>query len=192
MPVSAEPIYVSSRLPESDEKFMNLNFLDLGYEAPLRPIKGEIEEIRQSSLPWILLCCGSLLVIGTLIDFAVKVIPQRKREKENIRIEKNKQIAQIYNNLYRNEDETSFDKIIYQIDHVARLVFAWNEHFQWLEELDINRIPVEIRHEVKALSNNISKMSKDTLQKSDVSDSLQYLDNILRFYYQEDVDTWKN
>ena len=75
---------------------------------------------------------------------------------------------------------------------MARLVFAWNEHFQWLEELDINRIPVEIRHEVKALSNNISKMSKDTLQKSDVSDSLQYLDNILRFYYQEDVDTWKN
>lgn len=193
MPVSAEPVYISSRLPESDEDFMNLNFLDLGYESPFRVLKGDIIEIKQSSLPWILLICGILLAIGAVVDFVVRVVPQRNKEKDSIRIEKNKQIAQIYNTLYRNiESKASYENIIYQIDHISRLVLSLNEHFQWLEEIDISKIPVKIKDEVTALFNNISKMSKGILQESDVNNSLQYLDNILRFYYQEDVNTWKN
>jgi hypothetical protein len=163
-------------LPESDEDFMNLNFLDLGYESPFRVLKGEILEIQQSSLPWILLICGILLAIGAIVDFVVRVVPQRNMEKDSIRIEKNKQIAQIYNTLYRNiESKASYENIIYQIDHISRLVLSLNEHFQWLEEIDISKIPVKIKDEVTALFNNISKMSKGILQESDVNNSLQYL-----------------
>ncbi len=155
---------------------MNLNFLDLGYESPFRVLKGEILEIQQSSLPWILLICGILLAIGAIVDFVVRVVPQRNMEKDSIRIEKNKQIAQIYNTLYRNiESKASYENIIYQIDHISRLVLSLNEHFQWLEEIDISKIPVKIKDEVTALFNNISKMSKGILQESDVNNSLQYL-----------------
>jgi hypothetical protein len=193
MPASAEPIYVSSRLPESDEDFVALSYLDLGYEAPLRALQGEILEVKQNSIPWILLIAGGLLAIGTAIDFTVRIMPQKRKDKENARIEKNKQIARIYNTLYKNiGDGTSYDNIIYQIDHIARLVISRNEHLDWLEELDINQVSVDIREETAALFNNVYKIGKGTLNENDVKDSLEYMDKILKYYYHEDVDTWKN
>ena len=193
MPASAEPVYVSSRLPESDEDFVELSYIDLGYEAPLRALKGEILEVKQNSIPWILLAAGSLLAIGTAIDFTTRVMPQKRRDKENSRIEKNKQIARIYNTIYKNIDNgASCNNIIYQIDHIARFVIFRNEHLDWLEELDINQVSADIREDASAVFNNVAKIGKGTLKDSDVKDSLKYMDKILKYYYHEDVDTWKN
>jgi flagellar basal body-associated protein FliL len=193
MPASAESVYVSSRLPESDEDFVNLSYIDLGYEAPLRALKGEILETGQSSLPWILIACGGLLAIGAVVDLTVMVIPQKKRDKNRTSIEKNKQVAQVYRSLHKNiENGASPDNILYQIDHFIRLVLFRNEHLDWLEELNINRIPADIREETASLFNNISKIGKDIAQEGDIKNSLQYMDKILRFYYQEAVDSWKD
>jgi hypothetical protein len=194
VPGTAEPVYVASRLPDDIEDIgdirgsyqlgdiigdvINSN-IDLGYYM-LRPLNGEILSIEQNPLPWILIAVGGLLVIGMLADSTLRVIPQRKEEKEKAKTEKNKPISQAYNSLYENRERgVSTENILYQIDHIVRIVLVQNEDMDWLEEMNTDLLPPEIRETVISLFEKTQKTVKEGLEQQNVEESLESLDKIL-------------
>jgi len=60
------------------------------------------------------------------------------------------------------------------------------------EEFNPEMIPLEIREDVTSIFNINEKIQKNNLKDKNISKSLENLDKILRFYYGEEVDTWKS
>jgi hypothetical protein len=190
LPGTAESVYVSSRLPD-DLRTSNYD-IDLGY-GMLRPLSGAIISIREDPLPWILIAAGAILAIGSAVDYGFRVIPQRSAEKVKTRAGRNLIIAQDYKSLYQNVGNSiAPDMILLQIDRITRIVLIKNEEFDWLEELKLDNIPSEIRETVVSLFTITQKAGIENMMQDNVRESLEYLDKILRFYYAEEVDSWKN
>jgi len=101
IPCAAEPVYVSSRLPDKIEN--PISNLDFGYGL-LRPLKGEANSLGGNQFAWVLLISGIVLGIGTVTDYYFRILPQKKNENENEKLEKSKLIYQAYKALYKDKE----------------------------------------------------------------------------------------
>lgn len=193
-PSQAEPVYIVSRLPDDIQNIFKLigGDIDLGYSM-LRPVSGEVISTRESRLPWIFITIGVFSAAGALSDYALRIVPQRKKEKEKDAIERNTVISGAYASLNNNiKEAASYDDILHQADHIVRLVLFQKEKLDWLQDLSVESLPDEIRETVVSFFESTQKMPEEACTQKHLDESLRYMDKILRFYYPEEVDGWKS
>jgi hypothetical protein len=192
-PSPAEPVYITSRLPDDIQNILQLMSidLDLGYSM-LRPVNGEVVSTEQSRLPYIFVIAGVFLAVGVLSDYFLRIVPQRRREKEKNISEKNTLISNACASLYKNlKDGAATEDILYQADHIIRLVLFQKENLDWLEDLRNQTISPGIKDTVFAFFKNTQNPVEDDQTEKCITETLEYMEKILKFYYPEEAEGWK-
>ena len=190
--VVPEPIYVASRLPADVSKLVDN--LELGY-GPLRPLRGEIEDVSQNRLPWILWVLGGFLAAVTVADLSLRVIPQwKEKAKPTRKIEMGDVLYQAYRSLHGNVAMGAKPKrLLHQMDHMLRIVLARKEKTDWLEEPNLDKVSPGIRAPVVSLFEKCQKAYRpEVVEQTEVEEALRQLGEILEFYLAEEVEAWKS
>jgi hypothetical protein len=191
--VVPEPIYVVPRLPADVSNLVSN--LELGY-GPLRPLKGEIEDVSQNRLPWILWVLGGFLAALTVADLTLRVIPQwKEKAKQTRKIEMDDILYQAYRSLHGNVAMGAKPKsLLHQMDHILRIVLAQKEKVGWLEEPNLDLVSSGIKPSVISLFEKCQKAygGIEDIEQKEVEEALGYLEKILRFYFAEEVDIWRS
>jgi hypothetical protein len=193
-PAQAEPVYITSRLPDDIQNILQLMKidLDLGYSM-LRPVNGEVISTEQSRLPYIFIIAGVFLAVGVMSDYFLRIVPQRRKEKEKSISEKNTLISNACASLYRNiKDGAAIEDILYQADHIVRLVLFQKENLDWLEDLRNQTISPGIKDTVFSFFRNTQNPVEECQSEKHIAETLEYMDKILKFYYPEEAEGWKN
>jgi hypothetical protein len=189
--VVPEPVYVASRLPANVSNLVDN--LELGY-GPLRPLRGEIEDVSQNRLPWILWALGGCLAAVTLADLSMRVIPQRRQKtRPAMKIDEGDVLYQAYRSLHGNVAAHAEPKpLLHQIDHVLRILMARKEKADWLEELDFDEVSPGVRAAVTSLFERCQKAyGLEAVEQTEVEEALIDLEEVLEFYLPEEVEAWK-
>ena len=136
------------------------------------------------------------MFIGGGADLTWRVLPQWKaRAKGQKRVEGGDVVVQAYRSLIQNIANKVKPKVIlHQMDHLLRLVLAQKEKTDWLEEPDLDKVPVEIRSGVRTLFEKCQEAYRaGEIELADVDQTLKLLDEVLQFYYGAgEVEAWKN
>ncbi len=186
--VVPEPIYVAPRLPA------DISDLELGY-GPLRPLKGEIEDVSQNRLPWLLWALGGCVAALAVADLSLRVIPQRKEKAKQARRVGNEVLYQAYRSLHLNVAmAVEPNRLLHQMDHILRLVLAQKEKTDWLEEPNLDLLSSGIREPAVSLFEKCQKAygTEVVEQKEVVEEALGQLEEILKFYFAEEVEAWRS
>ena len=183
--VAPEPIFVAPRLPA------DVSHLEL------RPVKkGEIEDVSQKRLPWILWTLGGFLAALGVADLAWRAIPQWKEmAKERRRAEGVDVLSEAYRSLYENVAMAVEPKrLFHQMDHILRIVLARKEKTDWLGEPNLELVPPGIRQPVVSLFEKCQKAYRpEVVEQRDVEEALGQLEEILSFYFGEgEVEAWRS
>jgi hypothetical protein len=188
--VVPEPIYVASRLPADVSNI--ISNLELGYD-PLMPLKGEIEDASQNRLPWILWALGGFLAALTVADLTLRVIPQWKEKAKQTR-EIGGVLYQAYRSLHRNVAMGAKPRsLLHQMDHILRLVLTQKEKVGWLDEPNLGLLPFEVRDSIILLFEKCQKAyGTEDIKQKEVEEALRQLEEILEFYFAEEVEAWKS
>jgi len=189
--VVPEPIYVASRLPANVSNLVEN--LELGY-GPLRPLRGEIEDVSQNRLPWILWVLGGCLAAVTLADLSFRVIAHRKEKTEpTIEVDKGDVLYQAYRALHGNLAAGAEPKaVLHQMDHMLRIVLARKVRTDWLEEPDFDEVAPGIRTLVVSLFDKCQIAYRpEFVEQIEVEEALRQLEEIFEFYFAEEVEAWK-
>jgi hypothetical protein len=193
-PSQAEPVYITSRLPDNIQNIFQLMDidLDLGYSM-LRPVNGEVISTEQSRLPYIFIIAGVFLAVGVLLDYFLRIVPQRRKDKEKSISEKNTLISNACVSLYRKvKDGAATQDILYQADHIIRLVLFQKENLDWLEDLRNQTISPGIKDTVFSFFKNTQNSVEECQSSECITETMEYMDKILKFYYPEEAEGWKN
>lgn len=183
--VVPEPIYVAPRL------LPDVTNLDLGSGpgyGPLRPVKGEIEDLGQNRLPWIFWILGGFLAALGVADLGLRIIPQWKEmAKQRRRMRSGDALAQAYRSLHENVALAVEPKrLLHQMDHILRLVLARKEKSGWLEEPNLGLVSSEIREPVISLFEKCQRAYKpEVVEQEEMEEALRQLEEILSFYFGE-------
>ncbi len=186
--VVPEPIYVAPRLPA------DISDLELGY-GPLRPLKGEIEDVSQNRLPWTLLVLGGFMAALAVADLTLRVIPQRKEMAKPTRKVENEVLYQAYRSLHGNVAMAVEPKrLLHQMDCILRLVLARKEKSDWLEEPNLDLLSSGIREPVISLFEKCQKShGPEIIEQKEVEEALKQLEEILSFYFGEgEIAAWRS
>jgi hypothetical protein len=186
--IEPEPIYVASRLPE------DISNLELSY-GPLRPLKGDIKDTDQNPVVWVL--CGSggflaFLGVGNLSWLALK--RRKKQQKPNI-IDINNVFYQAYKSLQGNISAGCESRVLFhQMDHILRSILAKKENTGWLEEPNLDLISPEVKPKVILLFEKCQAayIAGASREQKEVEEALKLLEDILVFYFAEEVMAWKS
>jgi hypothetical protein len=188
-----EPIYVAPRLPA------DVTNLDLGSGpgyGPLRPVKGEVEDVGDNRLPWILWGVGGFLAALGVADLGLRVIPQWKETaKQRRRILSDDVLAQAYRSLHENVAMAVEPmRLLHQMEHILRLILARKEKIDWLEEPNLDLVPSGIREPVISLFEKCQKSyAPEEIEQNEMEDALRQLAEILGFYFGEaEMAAWKS
>ena len=177
-----EPVYVAPRLPA------DITTLDLGSGpgyGPLRPVRGDIEEVGKKRLPWILWTLGGLLATLAVADLGLRVLPSWKETEGHG--EKADVLTEAYCSLLRNFKAAAEPKLLfYQMERILRMVLARKENIDWLEP-DLDAVSSAIRPSVMSLFEACQEAYRrpETARQDDVAHALGQLEEILRFYFGE-------
>ncbi|GEM_PF-3203891 len=186
--VVPEPIFVSSRLPP------DVTDLELGY-GPLRPIKGEIEDVSQKRLPWILWTLGGFLAALGVADLAWRrAIPQWKGRAKQRRKVEGDVLSEAYRSLYESVATAVEPKpLFHQMDHMLRIVLARKEKTDWLEEPNFDKVSPGISVPVVSLFEKCQKAyGPEVVEQKEVEEALRQLEEILGFYFGEgEMEAWR-
>jgi hypothetical protein len=188
--VVPEPIYVTSRLPDDISDIVSN--VELGYN-PLIPLEGEIEDGSQNRLPWILLVLGGFLAALAVTDLTLRVIPQWKEKAKQTR-EMGDVLCQAYRSLHGNVAAGAKPKsLLHQMDHILRVVLAQEEKVGWLEEPNLDLFSSEIKPSVISLFEKCQKAyGTEDIKQEEVEEALKQLEEVLEFYFTEEVEAWKS
>ena len=187
--VVPEPIYVAPRLPP------DVTNLDLGSGpgyGPLRPVKGEIEDVGQNRLPWILWTLGGFLAALAVADLGLRVIPQWKgmaKQRRKVDV-----LSEACRSLYENVAMAVEPKrLLHQMDHILRLVLARKEKSDWLEEPNLDLVSSGIREPVISLFEKCQKAYEpEVIEQKEMEEALRQLEEILGFYFGEgEMAAWR-
>jgi hypothetical protein len=161
---------------------------------PLRPIAGEIEG-SNSRLPWLFWSLGGLLAIVAATDLSLRVIPRwREQKAQEGKTPMGEQLAQAYSALCANAEQgASPGSLMHQIDHILRMALIDKEGFSWLEDPDLCLVTEEIQPRVISLANRCTKAggAEDT-PPFEVEVAMQELNEILEFYFGEEIEVWES
>ncbi|MFC2026538.1 hypothetical protein ACFLUX_01005 [Chloroflexota bacterium] len=191
--VIPEPIYVTNRLPADVSNL--IGNLEIGF-GPLKPLKGEIENVvSKNRLPWILLALGGFLAAATVADLTLRVIPQRKeKEKQDRKMEMGNILYQAYRSLHENVAVGAKPKsLLAQMDHILGVVLAQKENVGWLGESNLDLVSSEIKTQVISLFDKCQKAyGTEDIKQEEVEEALRQLEEILEFYFAEEMEVWKS
>jgi len=190
--VTPEPVYVASRVP--DDVSGIIDDLELGYEAPLRPLAGEIEDADKNRLPWIFWSVGSLLAALAVADLTLRVIPQWKEQQKQARRAKMGEIlCQAYRSLNENVAMgVKPDSLLHQIGHILRIVLAQKEKVGWLEEPNLDQVSDDIKPSVISLFQKCQgAYGTEEIKQEEVDEALKELEEILSFYFAGEMEIWR-
>jgi len=188
--VVPEPVYVAPRLPA------DVTNLDLGAGpgyGPLRPVKGEIEDVGQTRLPWILYALGGFLAALGVANLGWRVIPQWKEMAKQTR--KVDVLSEAYRSLCENVAMAAEPRrLLHQMDHILRVILAREEKSDWLEEPNLDLLSSGIREPVISLFAKCQKAYEpEVIEQKEMEQALKELEEILGNYFGErETAGWKN
>ncbi|MFH1625226.1 MAG: hypothetical protein ABID54_08760 [Pseudomonadota bacterium] len=178
-----ESIYVAPRLPPD---LSNLQ---------LRPISGEIEDPSRKYPPPALWTLGGLIaVLGIAIVAPRDFLPWRKPTNQEGKIDSGNVLWQAYRSIYGNVAIGAEPRsLFHQMDHTLRIVLAQKEGFDWLEEADLNSVSSGIRPSVISLFEKCQEArGAEVIEQREVEEALRQMDDILKFYFGEEMEAWRN
>jgi hypothetical protein len=190
--VVPEPIYIAPRLPTDISDI--ISDIKLGYD-PLRPLNGEIKDKGQNRLPWIFWSLGGILAVLAVVDLSLRVIPQWKQKEMQ---ERNKMMDDILCQAYRsiNENVATGAKpgiLFHQMDHILRVILSTKDKAYWLEEPNLDSVSSGIKQAVVSLFDKCQRAyGTEDIGHEEVEEALKQLDEILEFYYAEEMESWKS
>jgi hypothetical protein len=191
--VTPEPVYVASRIP--DDVSGIIEDLELGGDAPLKPLAGEIEDADKNRLPWIFWSIGGLMAALAVADLTFRVIPRwREQEKQARKTKMSEILCQAYRSLKENiEAGAKPDSLLHQMDHILRLVLTQKGNSGWLEEPDLDIVPEGIKPSVISLFGRYQKVYEaEDIEQKEVDEALKELENILNFYFAGEIEVWRS
>lgn len=184
--VVPDPIFVVSRLPAD---VSNLE---------LRPITEKVADPSRDRFVWVIWALGGLMVVGGAADLTWRVIPQwreQAKQRRRRRIESGDVLVQAYQSLRENVAKgTEPRRLIYQMDHILRIVLARKEKIGWLEEPNLDSVPSGIRPSVSSLFARCQKAhGMEPVEPTEVEQALGQLDEVLQFYFGTgEVEAWRS
>jgi hypothetical protein len=190
--VVPEPVYVTSRLP-SDMSSV-INSLKAGNDSPLRPMEGTTEDASRNRLPWIFWSLGGFLIIMTVADFTLRVVPQRREQERQAKVAKMSQVLyQACSSLKQNVSSGAEPRAFFhQMEHILRILLAQKEKAGWLEELNLDLVPDGIRPSVISLFDRCQKAYwAEEISPKEVSEALEELGKILNYYFAGEAEAWR-
>ena len=86
------------------------------------------------------------------------------------------------------------NRLLHQMDHILRLVLAQKEKTDWLEEPNLDLLSSGIREPAVSLFEKCQKAygTEVVEQKEVVEEALGQLEEILKFYFAEEVEAWRS
>ncbi|HEX9077241.1 MAG TPA: hypothetical protein VF932_15750 [Anaerolineae bacterium] len=178
-----DPIVVQSRLSED---ISNLE---------LRPITDKIVDPSRDRLMVVLWGGGGLIGVFAVAHLALRTIPQwRSQSKQRRRIAEEDVFIQAYRALDPQQVRRAEPKrVLYQIDHLLRLILAEKEKVGWLEEPNLESLPAAIRPSVtELLTKTQQSYSLNGTGPADIEIALNKLDTVLQFYFGPDeIKQWR-
>jgi hypothetical protein len=171
-----DPIFVASRLPP-----------DTG-SLDLRPIQDAIEDPGWSHLHWILMGLGGFLAILAIADLAWRALPQwRAAVKNKRRTEGVDVLSEAYRSLHAAAaGSAESGPLLYQVQHILRVILARKEKVGWMDEPDFGRIAPGIREEVVSLYSMCEDGSGSrSPEERRTQDAVAKIEKILAFYCGE-------
>lgn len=190
--VTPGPIYIAPR-SSGDESDIISN-LELGYET-VNPIHGEIKDIGQSRMTWILFSLGGFLALLAVADLILRVIPQWKEKGKQVKkIDTDNVVYQSYRSIQEKvATGATPQNILHQMDHVLSVILAQEEKVDWLEEPDLELVSSGIKPTVISLFGKCKKSyGTEDIKQEEVEEAIKMLDDILDFYYAEELELWKS
>jgi hypothetical protein len=174
------PIYVAARLPADTS--------DLEIRLP----RGTVRDPSSKYTTTLLFSLGGLLGIMGITRLFWQRIPGRKKSLDQSTKLSDNVIYQAYRSMCENMSGTVEPRrLIFQMDHILRLVLVQKENIGWLEDLNIELISSAVRETVASLFQGCQDalMSENTTRK-EVDIAFSQLNKILKFYFGEEVETW--
>ncbi|MFC1875497.1 hypothetical protein ACFLY3_05070 [Chloroflexota bacterium] len=190
--VVPESVFVAPRFPDDISSI--ISNLELGYD-PLWPLKGEIEDAKQNRLPWIFWSLGGLLAVLAVSDLLLRVIPQWKEQDQQE--EKGKMVGilgQAYRSLKENiATDVQPESLLHQMDHILRMILSQKVKTSWLEEPNLDLVSDGIKPLVISLFEKCQRAyGTEDIKQEEVEEALRQIEEILEFYFAEEMGAWKS
>jgi hypothetical protein len=187
--VIPETIYVSPRLPDN---VMVAGTTQLNYES-LRSLEGKIESSGTSRIALIMWILGGLLGVAAVTDLTLRYVYRGKETSaKSGEVDMSDTLQQAYRSLHEKvKAGAEAGNIFHQIDHILRLVMIQKENNSWLQEIELEQVSVEIRPTVISLFAKCSEPGMQEAGQQEIDAALKQLDDILEFYFAEEIGEWK-
>ncbi|MFC2026926.1 hypothetical protein ACFLUX_03040 [Chloroflexota bacterium] len=190
--VVPEPVFVAPRFPNDISSI--ISNLELGYD-PLWPLEGETEDAKQNRLPWIFWSLGGLLAVLAVSDLLLRVIPQWKEHDQQEK--KGKMVGilgQAYPSLKENiATDVQPGSLLHQMDHILRIILSQKVEISWLEEPNLDLVSDGIKPSVISLFEKCQRAyGAEDIKQEEVEEGLRQIEEILEFYFAEEMGAWKS
>lgn len=190
-PAVPESVYVAPRLSSSGALIIS-GINDGKYS--LQPVDSNIKKVGVSITSLVLWIVGGLLLIFMVLALVYRVIPQWK---ESEKWQRSKQMSAIlkeaYGSLLKNvENGAQPASLFHQMDYIQRLVFSPDDSVDLLQEFDLEAVPCEIKPTVTSLFEKCEESyENDDMKQQDVEEAVKQLEEVLKYFYAEDMEEWK-
>lgn len=190
-PAVPESVYVAPRLPSSGA--LIISGLNDGTYS-LQPVESNIQKVGVNITSLVLWIVGGLLLIFMVLALVYRVIPQWK---ENEKRQRSKQMSAVLKESYAALLQNVANGVkpavlLHQIDHIHRLVLSPEESVDLLQEPNIEEVPCEIKPVVVSLFQKCdSAYENEDVKQQDVEEAVKQLEEVLKYFYAEDMEEWK-
>ncbi len=183
----ARPIYVASRLPADVDE------LDL----ELMPIAPTVSDLSQRTVPWMLWAVGAVFAVLGAADLVWRVIPRwRGRQQQAVhRAKEGGPVGEAYRALRAAAASSAEPRCtLHQMDHLLRLVLAYKNGQDWLEEPDADGLSATIGKPVAALLDKCHQAYRPVpIEQGEVQEALAELEVVLAHYFgEQEVEAWRS
>ena len=174
------PVYVAPRLPADAS--------DLEIRLP----SGPVQDPSSKYFTPVILSLGGLLGIMGIANMFWQRIPRRKKPVEQRKMSNDSTIYQAYRSLCENiSSDIEPRRLLFQIDHILRLLLVQKEKIGWLQDLNTELISPAIRQSATSIFQECQNaLESDNPAKKEAEAAQIQLREILKFYFGEEVETW--
>jgi hypothetical protein len=178
-----EPVYVAPRLPADASS------------VELRPPTGHVVDPSRRYLPWLLSALGLALAGAGAADLAWRTLPQwRATAQPKRKLGDDDTLVVAYRSLQRGPLEDGEPRqLLYRMEHTLRLALARRGKLGWLDELDAEQAPPEMRPALAAFLQRVQgRRGANGVSRQDAEQALGELEAILICCFgTEEVQAWR-